>query len=124
ANTPPVGAVLGQYVDQLFNNTQVALNTGGTFDLGGKSECVAAVVGGGTVTNSVAATSSRLYIGSVSGVNVDSTFAGVIQNGAGAVELEKLGAVTLTLSGVNTYTGSTIITTGTLIIAPTGSLGN
>jgi fibronectin-binding autotransporter adhesin len=122
ANLAPAGAVVGQYVDQIFNNVTVALNTGGTLDMAGKSESVQGLTGGGTVTNSVAATNSRLYLGSAGGTNVNGNFAGLIQDGAGVVEVEKLGANTLVLAGNNTYTGATIITGGTL--QNTGTLGN
>lgn len=120
-NTPPVGAPTN-YVDQIYNNIIVNLNTGGTLDMGGRSEAVQGIVGDGTVTNSVAATTSRLYFGSTGGTVSSSTFAGVIQDGAGQVAVEKLGATTLTLSGAHTYTGPTTLTTGTLNL--TGSLGN
>lgn len=121
-NTAPAGAVLGQYVDQIYNNATVTLNTGGIFDLNGRSETVQAVTGGGTIRNTAAATSRRLYIGSTGGTNVNSTFAGLIEDGGGTTELEKLGNTTLTLSGGSTYTGTTTVSAGTLNV--TGSLGN
>ncbi len=121
-NLAPTGAVVGQYVDQIYNNVTVALNTGGTLDLAGKSEGVQGLTGGGTVTNSVAATTSRLYLGSAGGTNVSGNFAGLIQDGAGVVEVEKLGAATMVLAGNNTYTGATVVTGGTL--QNTGTLGN
>jgi autotransporter-associated beta strand protein len=54
--------------------------------------------------------SHRLSIGDS---NLSTTFSGVIQDSG---SLLKLGAGTLTLSGANTYTGSTIVTAGALII--------
>ena len=121
-NLAPTGAVVGQYVDQIYNNVTVTLNAGGTLDLAGKSESVQGLTGGGTVTNSVAATNSRLYLGSAGGTNVNGNFAGLIQDGAGVMEVEKLGTATLVLSGNNTYTGATVVTGGTL--QNTGTLGN
>jgi autotransporter-associated beta strand protein len=54
---------------------------------------------------------------------VDATISSVIAGSAGLV---KAGSGTLTLSGVNTYTGATTISNGTLIVGDgtSGSLGN
>ena len=66
---------------------------------------------------------STYVIGALGG---DSTFQGAIVNGtfAGspATHIEKVGAGTLTLSGVSSYTGSTAVNVGTLVVD--GSLGN
>ncbi len=51
------------------------------------------------------------------------TFANAIISGSGGT-LQKFGAGTLTLLGLNSYTGSTTITAGTLTIAGTGSLNS
>lgn len=60
----------------------------------------------------------------IGGKNIDSTFAGVIQNGNGTSKtaIQKTGAGTLTLAGANSYTGITTVTTGKLLV--TGSLAN
>ena len=53
------------------------------------------------------------------------TYAGVLQNGAaGTLSLTKSGIGSLTLSGANTYTGTTTITGGTLTISNPGSTTN
>ena len=49
------------------------------------------------------------------------SFTGAIQDGVGALALNKTGANTLTLSGANTYTGGTTVAAGTLLV--TGALG-
>ncbi|WP_052572787.1 autotransporter-associated beta strand repeat-containing protein [Haloferula sp. BvORR071] len=56
--------------------------------------------------------------------NLDSTFAGVIQNGNGSsrTAIQKTGSAALTLAGVSTYTGPTTVSAGKLIV--TGSLGS
>ena len=56
--------------------------------------------------------------------NQGGSFGGVIKNTLGAVALAKTGSGTLTLSGANTYTGTTIITNGTLALGAGGSISN
>ena len=52
------------------------------------------------------------------------TIAGPIADGASAGSLIKTGAGVLTLSGSNSYTGSTTVSTGTLKLGSTGSLAS
>jgi autotransporter-associated beta strand protein len=53
----------------------------------------------------------------------DITFAGVMRNGAtGTMAVTKSGAGSLTLSGVNTYTGTTTISGGTVVIGVNNAL--
>ncbi|MGC4003782.1 MAG: autotransporter-associated beta strand repeat-containing protein [Pirellulales bacterium] len=72
----------------------------------------------GSVASKIAAAGAngRLNIGTGDG---DSSYGGSLQNLLG---ITKSGAGTLTLSGVNTYTGSTIVNAGKLLV--TGSLAN
>lgn len=100
----------------ISDNSNVAVN-GGTFDLNGRTETINGLSGsGGKVTNS-SATTATLAVATVAG---SSTFDGVIEDGAGLVNLLKQGANTLTLSATSTFTGQTNITGGTLAV--TGSI--
>ncbi len=99
-------------------NSAVTLNGGATLDLKGFDETIGSLSdnsgSGGTVTSSVAGTPTL----TVGGLNTDTSFAGIIQNGsATSVALTKIGSGTQTLSGVNTYTGDTNINGGNLIVS-------
>ena len=86
-------------------------STGNTFSFGALA---------GTNANTVLylsyAGAPTLNIGSL---NLDSTFAGQFQN---SINLIKVGTGTLTLSGVNTHTGTTTVSAGSLSV--TGSFSN
>ncbi|MCS7303929.1 MAG: autotransporter-associated beta strand repeat-containing protein [Thermoguttaceae bacterium] len=92
-----------------------------TFNLNGRNQQVAGLVSEGTtmsmtVTNS-SATSSTLTIQNTT----DYTYSGVI---TGNLSLVKQGSATQTLSGANTYTGTTDVLGGTLALVRTGSNNN
>ena len=106
--------------------TAVSIDSGATMDLNGSTQQVASLndyVSGsqGTVTNSASNTTSPLTLAPSGGGS--STFSGVIQNGNGTVRVIMNGTGTQVLAGVNTYTGGTTITSGTLRVASTGALG-
>ncbi|MFD0893870.1 autotransporter-associated beta strand repeat-containing protein [Luteolibacter ambystomatis] len=76
--------------------------------------------GGGGYTGAAAYTIGGKTVG---GFPVDSSFGGVFANGASAaLVINKVGASTLTLSGVNTYTGNTNVNEGGLILPDNGAL--
>jgi autotransporter-associated beta strand protein len=99
------------------NTSSVVIGSNGTFDLTGFSETVGSLAGdtpttGGVVTDSGAA--ATLAVGDD---NTNTTFAGAIVNGPGAVALTKVGSGTQTLSGVSTYTGPTLVSAGEVIVS-------
>jgi autotransporter-associated beta strand protein len=107
--------IIGSGGYQLGSNTTVS--DSGIFDFNGDSETFASLSGTGIITNSSSSNTSTIALG---GNNASTTFSGIIQNGAsgaGVVALTKNGTGTLTLSGPNTYTGSTIINGGTLTLS-------
>lgn len=94
-------------------------NTAGTYDLNGFNETIAGLTGAGTgarvVTNNGSVDSTLTVAGS-------STYNGVIQDGAtNKVNLAKSTAGVFTLTGNNTYTGTTAITGGALQVGAGGT---
>jgi autotransporter-associated beta strand protein len=113
--------------DRLPTGTTLTIDggatAGGTFDLNGRNQTVAGLSGGsgtvkGLVTNTLAATTRTIT------VTGSSTFDGIIQNGAltALTALTKSTGGTLTLTGVNTYTGDTTVSAGALLLADDAGL--
>jgi autotransporter-associated beta strand protein len=65
---------------------------------------------------------SGTFVFSVGSRNEDSVFSGVIGNGGTKSGLTKVGSGKLTLDGTSTYTGTTTVSAGTLLV--NGALGN
>lgn len=106
----------------LVNDGQLFTINSGTFDLNGKSEAVASIGGNGGIVTNTNATTATLYVGGGVGGSSSANYGGVIQDGAGQLNLTKDGTGIQTLSGENTYTGLTTISNGTLALAATGSI--
>ena len=88
--------------------------SGGTLDLGGLTSPTAGAVtiSGGTIQNGTL-TASTSYTGNNNGPAAVSAIL------AGPAAVTKSGAGTLTLSGVNTYSGSTTVNAGKLVVSST-----
>jgi autotransporter-associated beta strand protein len=86
----------------------------GTLTLGGLSHTINGLSGSGTI-DGVSGTPT-LTIGDN---NATGSFSGVIKNTAGTLSVTKIGTGSLTLTGVNTYSGATSISDGGIIVPKT-----
>jgi autotransporter-associated beta strand protein len=109
-------------INGLGTNT-VGLANGGKMSLNSNSPTISGLTGsvGTIIENGHAAVNSVLTVNQASG---SSTFSGTLQNGAvGTLGLTKSGNGELILAGASTYTGSTLLTKGTLKAAHSDALG-
>lgn len=97
------------------NKASMAIANNATFDLwDGNNVTIDALSGSGSVVkNYGGGQTTILSIGINSG---SGNFSGAISNAHGSVAVVKLGSGTQVFSGVNTYTGSTTVNAGTLVI--------
>lgn len=103
--------------DALPTAGAVEVASGATLDLAGRNQTVTSLTGAGTVTDGgVAAT---LTLAQANGTT--DTFSGSL---TGTLALTKSGTGTLVLSGSNTYSGTTWIQGGTLLITSAGALSS
>ncbi|HEV2692577.1 MAG TPA: glycosyl hydrolase family 28-related protein [Verrucomicrobiae bacterium] len=119
-NNGGVAKITGTGGDQIYDGATVTLASGATFDLNGNSETIGNLSGaGGVVDNTAAGTVAILTLG-----NGSPTFGGSLQNsGTGAkLGLAKSGTGTLTLSGVNSYTGGTTVSGGTVALTTSANV--
>ena len=110
-----------------------AFTVNGILDLGGFSNTVSSLAGSGTVTNGGVPNNNLGPFGdptvgpavlTAGGDGTNTVFSGVLRNGAGSLGLKKTGGGTLTLTGTNTYTGGTTVTTGILQIGNGAASGS
>ena len=105
-----------------------ASTTTGKLALNGRSYVISNLISnaapGSPVVENGNAAAVTLTVGNSQ--NLSGIYAGVIQNGTGggALSLTKSGSGTLTLSGTNTYAGTTLISGGTLTLDATGTINN
>ncbi|MFT3785383.1 MAG: autotransporter-associated beta strand repeat-containing protein [Tepidisphaeraceae bacterium] len=91
----------------------VTVASGATLDFYGNSQAINGLNGGGTVTTTLN-TARTLTVGSG---NAGGSFSGVLTQGASqTLALTKTGTGTQVLTGANTYTGTTTIEAGTLVL--------
>ena len=91
-------------------DTTVQVSTGAVLDLNGVSQTVCGLSGSGRVMNS-SGVGSTLTTGTD---NASRTFSGTVD---GPVKLVKVGTGSLTLSGLNGYSGGTVVNEGTLLLS-------
>jgi len=125
-NNGMLAQITGTGGDQIYVGGDVQL-TNGTLDLNGNSEGFDKLDGeaDGIIVNNASGTAVTLTVGQS---NSSSVFAGVIADNTsgtgGTVALTKDGSGTLTLSGVNTYSGDTTVNAGgTLQLGSATALG-
>jgi autotransporter-associated beta strand protein len=100
-------------------NASLTVNSGTAVDTHGTTLKIDALNGaGGTLSASYAAT---VNLGNANG---NGTFSGALQNGSATLSLIKNGSGTQILTGNNTYTGTTTVNGGALLINGPGSLAN
>jgi autotransporter-associated beta strand protein len=101
-------------------DSAIILGSHATLELNGLNARVGSLAGSGTVQNN-STTAAALTTG---GNNTSTTFSGVIQDGgAGALSIVKTGSGVFTLTGANTYTGTTTISAGVLQVGSGGTTG-
>lgn len=72
----------------------------------------------GNISRTISGTSTLSITGST-----NSSYAGTLSDGSGILALAKTGTSTLTLSGVNTFSGGTSLTNGLMVANTSGALG-
>jgi autotransporter-associated beta strand protein len=100
---------------ELLGNSRLDMDPHRDLDL-----TIGSLEGEGTVTVSGRAGGNTLIIGSN---NLSTTFSGNIEDGLLVGGLAKIGTGTLTLSGANTYTGGTTVSSGILLVSNVNGSG-
>ncbi len=104
--------------NQIAHSATVHLD-GGILDMNGRDEGFNRLIGNGSATNSAPATNSTLTLGAGDG---SANFSGTIGDGAGTMSLVKTGDGTLTLTSAHSYTGTTTIEAGSIILSNNGAI--
>lgn len=110
-----------------------AFTVNGVLDLSGFSNTIGSLAGAGTVTNGGLPSSAITALEdpivgpgvlTAGGDGTSTVFSGLLRDGVGSLGLEKIGGGTFTLTGMNTYTGGTTVTAGTLQIGNAAASGS
>jgi fibronectin-binding autotransporter adhesin len=113
-NSGATARIAGTGGDQLYTLGDVVINAGGILDMAGQNEGFDALTGAGNIRNG-SGTTSTLFFGEA---NSGGTFSGTIGFvGQNAINVVKTGVGTATFSGASTYSGSTDVRSGTLVLA-------
>lgn len=99
--------------DQISDAARLTLASGATFDLNGRSEALAAITGGGQITNTAAGTVSTLSVG---GEGDDVTMDARLADGAGALALVKEGSGAFTFDGTLELGGGARVAAGSMFV--------
>jgi autotransporter-associated beta strand protein len=123
ATTISGGTLVTDGEGQLTAGTTLAISNGATWQMtgansttNGATRTIGGLSGNGTVQTTTSGFTHNLAVNKASGTDI---FSGVI---AGSGALVKQGAGTLVLGGVNSYTGNTVVSGGSLQLASTGVL--
>jgi fibronectin-binding autotransporter adhesin len=92
-----------------------------TLDLNGKTETINGLVSAGEPSRVLVNSSAGVGTLIVGDNNATASFGGVLQNGAGTLNLTKIGTGTQTLTGNNTHSGVTTINGGILALSTAGT---
>lgn len=114
ATTVSAGSLAAGANHVLTNQTAVTVAMGATFNLANTTQAIGSLAGGGNVTLG----SGQLVVGAS---NASTTYSGTM---SGTGTFTKGGSGTLTITGHNTYTGATTITSGTLALGVDNALSN
>jgi autotransporter-associated beta strand protein len=111
--------------NQINDGSTVTLNTGGVFDMNGRTELIGYLTNalGSLVTNSLPASNSVLNIGGGNGGAATGTCQ-VDGEIAGGMGLGKFGTGVMTMTASNTYSGTTTVGAGAIALSGDGSIGH
>lgn len=100
---------------------EVNIAIGASLDLAGRATTLKSINGLGKITNSSGVITDFTLAGTST-----NTFDGIIEdgNGGGKIQLIKTGLNSLVLTGMNTYTGNTTVTSGVLKLGASNVLSN
>jgi len=124
----PLGSTLAFRATSLSNGSDNAtFNVNGNIiTRNGGAVVLGALTGSGTLGSGTSGSSNTTLTYTIGAKNIDSTFSGIIRDGDAStgklVAFTKAGTGTLTLSGLNTYTGNTTVNAGKLVLDPAGQL--